>query len=228
MFPAEALAKKMIIDICRDMKARGYLASNDANVSWRIGAKLFLTLARGVFADRLDEEMILKMDLDGHVLSAFGCYTPSQDAGMHIQIFKQFSNVLGVINAQTPYATLCAAAAKPLDRALLPQTVFDLGIVPLVPYAEPASRELEEEVAVACRNYNALLLQNRGVLVWGINGFEAYHRLELAEQYAFLSWQLGNASEYALSREQRDSLLKKRNLWDLNTGGVPLAREDSP
>jgi L-fuculose-phosphate aldolase len=225
MFPAENLAKQMMLDVVRRMSARGYLASNDVNLSWRIGSSLFLTLATGIFVDTLDENMILKMDFDGNLRGSYGCYTPSPDAGLHIRIFKQFPQVLGVINAQPPYATLCAAAAKPLEQALLPKTVLDLGVLPLVPYAEPGSLDLEEKVATACKSYNGLLLENRGILVWGINLFEAYHRLELAEQYAFLSWHLGFSGKYSIQAEQVEILLKQRELWDIQTGGTPKSRQ---
>jgi L-fuculose-phosphate aldolase len=225
MYPVESLARKMMVDISRRMHMRGYLGSNDVNFSWRIGSNVFLTLATGIFADNLDEKMILKMDLDGNVISSYGPYTPSRDAGMHIQILREHPGMLGVINAQTPYATLCAVASKKLEYGLLPKTIFDLGVLPLVPYAEPGSRELEEKVAKACIGHSGLLLENRGPLVWGFNLVEALTQLELAEQYAFLSWHLGFSGEHALTKDQIDSLLKRRNLWDIQIGGTPLSRE---
>ncbi|GHV94545.1 aldolase [Spirochaetia bacterium] len=224
MFTRESAAKKLIIDLSRKMNERGYTASNDMNISWRIGAKLFLTLPVGVFADTLDEEMIIKMDLDGNVLFARDCYIPSPDAGMHIEIFKQFPTVLGVINAQPPYATLSSILARPLERALLPNIVFDLGVLPVAPYAAPGSKKLAEAVALTCKGHNGMLLQNRGVLVWGINGVEALHRLELAEQFAFLSWNIGKGNEYSLSQDALEEILEKRKLWDIQSGGIPLSK----
>jgi L-fuculose-phosphate aldolase len=144
---------------------------------------------------------------------------------MHIQIFKEHPTVLGIINAQTPYATLCSIAGKSLEYGFLPKTVFDLGVLPLVPYAEPGSKELEEKVAKACRGYNGLLLQNRGPIVWGITLVDALTQLELAEQLAFQSWHLGFSGEHALSKEQIESLLVKRKSWDIDTGGIPLSRD---
>jgi L-fuculose-phosphate aldolase len=228
MFTQESAAKKLIIDVCRKMSERGYTASNDMNISWRIGARLFLTLPTGVFADTLDEEMIIKMDFDGNVLLSRGCYVPSRDAGMHIRVFTQFPTVLAVINAQPPYGTLCAIAGRPLEQALLPRTVFDLGVLPVAPYAPPGSAELEETVAAVCKGHNGMLLQNRGVLVWGINGFDALHRLSLAEQYAFLSWNLGASSlegSCSLSREALEEIFERRNRWDIQTGGFPRPRD---
>jgi L-fuculose-phosphate aldolase len=225
MYPVESLAMKMMVEISHRMQIRGFLGSNDVNFSWRIGSNLFLTLATGIFVDNLDENMIIKMDLDGNVISSYGPYTPSRDAGMHIQVLREYPGMLGVINAQTPYATLCAVASKKLEYGLLPKTIFELGVLPLVPYAEPGSRELEEKVAEACIGHNGLLLENRGPLVWSFNLVEALTQLELAEQYAFLSWHLRFSGEHALTKEQIESLLKRRDLWDIQTGGVPLSRE---
>jgi L-fuculose-phosphate aldolase len=226
MYPVESLARKMMIEISRRMQVRGFLGSNDVNLSWRIERDLFITLATGVFADNIDDNSILTMNFAGEVLQSFGPYTPSRDAGMHIQIYKQHPDVLGVINAQTPYATLCSVAGKSLDYGYLPKTVFDLGVLPLVPYAEPGSKELEERVAKACVGHNGLLLQNRGPLVWGMTLPDALTQLELAEQAAFLSWKLGFSGEYALGDQEIGSLLAQRKVWDIKTGGVPRSRTD--
>jgi L-fuculose-phosphate aldolase len=224
MFVSESSAKKLMVEISRRMQVRGFLGTNDVNISWKIGHNVFLTLATGIFADTLEENQIIKMDLDGNVISAHGPYTPSADAGLHIQIFKQHPLSMGVINAQPPYATLCAVSGKKLDYGLLPKTVFELGVLPLVPYAEPGSRELEEKVFAACVGYNGLLLENRGLLVWGFNPLEALTRLELAEQQAFLTWHLGFSGDYALTEDQAAPILKRRELWEIHTGGVPRVR----
>jgi L-fuculose-phosphate aldolase len=225
LFASEAIARNMILKVSSWMNTRGYLAANDGNISCKVSPDTFLTLASGVYKGYLDEDMIIKMNIDGKVINAFGCYTPSADAGMHLRIFREYPMMFGVINGQPPYATLCSILSKPLEKALLPATVKHLGVVPLAPYAAPGSPELEDTVAARCKGYNALLLENRGLLAWGENLFEAWQRFETAEQYARMTYCLDQKEGCLLSRRQTDVLVKDRERYCLDSGGVPLSRD---
>jgi L-fuculose-phosphate aldolase len=227
LFASEAIARDMIMKVSSWMNTRGYLASNDGNISCKVSADTFLTLASGVYKGFLDEDMIIKMHIDGGVINAFGCYTPSADVGMHLRIFRKYQMMFGVINAQPPYATMCSILSKPLKEALLPATIKHLGIVPLVPYAAPGSPELEDSVGKFCTGYNALLLENRGLLAWGENLYEAWQRFETAEQYARMTYCLDQEKRHLLNRMQTDFLVKDRERYCLDAGGVPLDQEQS-
>jgi L-fuculose-phosphate aldolase len=202
------------------------MASNDANVSYRLSGGGILTLATGVYRDNLDEDMVLELNPEGEMLSRGGFYQPSSDAGMHIRIFREHPSVQGVINAQPPFVTMRAVMSKPLNEALLPATVTHLGVVPVAAYAPPGSAELNETVARACRGYNAILLENRGIMAWGDNLFEAYQRLETAEQYAMLTFLLAPGGGRPLSGSQIETLIERRIQYGSYTGGIPLGRDD--
>jgi L-fuculose-phosphate aldolase len=226
LFASEAIARDMILKVSSWMNIRGYLAGNDGNISCRIGPDVFLTIATGVYKGYIDEDMIIKMNTDGKVVNAFGCYTPSADVGMHLRIFRQYPMIFGVLNGQPPYATLCSLVSKPLEEALLPATVKHLGVVPVAPYAAPGSKELEDTVEQNCKGYNALLLANRGLLAWGANLFEAWQRFETAEQYARMTWSLDGREAHTLTRAQTAALVKEREQrYTLLTGGVPRSGE---
>jgi L-fuculose-phosphate aldolase len=197
------------------------MPSNDANVSYRLGDGGILTLATGVYKDNIDEDMILELDPDGNMISSEGFYRPSADASMHVRIFKECPSMQGVINAQPPFATMCAVMSKSLDEALLPATAVHLGVVPVAPFALPGSAELSETVARSCKGHYALLLENRGLLVWADNLFEAYQRLETAEQYAMLTFFLDSRDKRLLTKGQTEKLLEMRAQYGSCTGGIP-------
>jgi L-fuculose-phosphate aldolase len=222
LFPSEENARKMILKVSLWMNERGYFAANDGCISCRIAPDLFLTVAGGVYKGHIDEDMIIKMNTDGDLLYAFGSYSPSADIGIHLRVFRQYPMVFGIINAQPPYATLCSILSQPLEEALLPATVTHLGVVPIAPYAAPGSIELEEIVARHCKGYNALLLENRGLLVWGENLFEAWRRFETAEQYAGATFLLRKENKRTLSKTETAYLVKLREeRYCLFTGGIP-------
>jgi L-fuculose-phosphate aldolase len=222
LFASQAIARNMILKVSAWMNERGYLSANDGNISCRIAQDVFLTVAAGVYKGYIDEDMIIKMNTDGRVMNAFGCYTPSADTGMHVRIFRQYPMVFGVINGQPPYATLCSLISKPLEEALLPATVKHLGVVPVAAYAAPGSGELEDTVEQNCKGHNALLLANRGLLAWGANLFEAWQRFETAEQYARMTWSLEGREKHTLTQAETAALVKEReDRYSLLTGGVP-------
>ena len=61
-------AKKAILDIGRRMYAKGFVASNDGNISCRVGPNTIWTTPTGVSKGFMTQDMLVKMDLDGKVL----------------------------------------------------------------------------------------------------------------------------------------------------------------
>ena len=115
-----------------------------------------------------------------------------------------------------------------MDMALLTETVFNLGVVPVAPYATPGTQEVPESIAPFCRTHNAVLLANHGALTWGRNAMEAYYRMESLEGSAVILMNLGylNRPGCLLKRCEVEALLEAREKAGITAGGVPLCAED--
>jgi L-fuculose-phosphate aldolase len=217
----------MLMKVSRRMNDLGYFPANDGNLSCKISPEAFITIAGGVYKGDIEADMLVTVGLDGTLIEAFGSVGLPSDAEMHIQVFRQYPMIFAAINAQPRYATRCALTGKPLDEALLPATVTHLGVVPIVPYAKPGSPELAAEVGKRCVGHTALLLENRGLLAWGENLYEAWQRFQTAEQYAELTWTLaGRPDKRLLPPEARDALVKDRERYCLYMGGTPFAADE--
>ncbi|MDR1138144.1 MAG: class II aldolase/adducin family protein [Synergistaceae bacterium] len=214
-------AKHQMLEICRKMDSRGYLADNDACVTYRLPDGGFLALATGVYRWRLDEEAVIELDSSGDMLESAGFLRPSSDVAMHLEIYRAHRSMQAVINAQPPYATLCAVSGVALDSALTPAAVTHLGVVPLVHFEIPGSRELCEVVAKSCPGHFALLLGNRGALVWGDNLFEAYQRMETLEGQARLTIGARGTEARILPKAAVRELVARRLQYGVNLGGIP-------
>jgi L-fuculose-phosphate aldolase len=220
-YASETNVKTMILKISKRLADRAYFPANDGNISFKCSATQFYTLATGVYKSDLEENMLIKMDVQGNVLEAYGCYTPSADVGAHLSIFKEHPMSFGIINAQPTYATLCSILGRQLDEALLPATALHLGTVPVVPYAAQGSAELSDLVGEHSKGHCALLLQNRGLLVWGSDLFEAWQRFETAEQYAQVSYLLDGKDKRYLSESNIAHILSERKRFYLSDTGTP-------
>ena len=214
-------AKKQIIAIGKRMYDKGFVASNDGNISCRVGPNTIWTTPTGVSKGFMTPDMLVKMNFDGKVL--MGKLKPSSEVKMHLRVYNENPDVMAVTHAHPPVATSFAIAGISLDRAILPEAVVNLGSVPIAHYATPGSQDVPDSIAPNCNTHNAVLLANHGALSWGKDLTEAYHRLESLEYYAtvlmYTGRIIGRANE--LSCSQVNELIDIREKLGITSGGTP-------
>lgn len=171
-----------IIEVGRRMYERGFVAANDGNISARAGDGSIWITPTGVSKGDLRAHMLLKLTPDGEIIGGGG--KKSTETGMHLRIYKENPAVMAVVHAHPPYSTAFAVAEQPLDLPVYPEAAVLLGEVPCAPYAQPGTPAVADSVAPYCRDYRALLLAHHGLVAWGKDLTEAWHRMESAEGYA--------------------------------------------
>ena len=77
--------RKDIVEVGRRIWLRGYVASNDGNITARIGQDEFLTTPTGVSKGFMTPEMIVKVNGQGEVIS--GELKPSSEIKMHLGVY---------------------------------------------------------------------------------------------------------------------------------------------
>ena len=221
-YPTDDEAKKMIVEIGRRMYAKNFVAANDGNISCKVDDDLIWTTPTGVSKGFMTEDMMVKMRLDGTVISQ-GEKGPSSEVKMHLRIYNENPEVCGVCHAHPPISTSFAIAGLGLDKAIYPEALVNLGTVPCVHYEAPGSQGIPDSIAPYCRDYNALLLANHGAVAWGPSLIDAWYRLESTEHYAMVIMYTGNIIGKAnvLSCDQVSELIKIREKMGITSGGVP-------
>jgi L-fuculose-phosphate aldolase len=220
-YSAAATAKRQIAEICRRLDERGYAPSNDACVSYRLPNGHVLTLPTGVYRWKVNADVVIEIDGQGRMIQNDGFMRPSPDIAMHLAIYDIHKSMQAVINAEPPFAAVCAISGRVLDDALTPASVVHLGEVPIVPFALPGSPELKAAIARECVGRFALLLENRGAIVWGDNLFEACTRLETLERCAMLAFYVARGERRRIPQEAVDKLIASRAQYGVNLGGTP-------
>ena len=210
-YPTDAEAKKMIVEIGRRMYMKNFVAANDGNISCKVDDGTIWTTPTGVSKGFMSEDEMVKMRLDGTIISQ-GERKPSSEVKMHLQIYKERNDVGAVCHAHPPVATSFAIAGVSLDKAIYPEAIVNLGTVPCVPYELPGSQKLADSIAPYVKNHNAILLANHGAVTCGNSLMEAWYRLESMEHYAMIIMYTGHiiGKANALSGEQIDELIKIR------------------
>lgn len=175
--------RAQVIEVGRRLQAKGLVTAAEGNVSVRNGDGLLVT-ASGVSKGDLTPELVVATGADGRAPA--GAPRVSSEVAMHVAIYRRRPDVHAIVHAHPPAATAFAVAHVPLEP-ILAESVLTLGPVALVPYAPPASDELAQAVAEACREDNVVLLANHGAVAVGETLERAHQRMETLEHVAYVT-----------------------------------------
>jgi L-fuculose-phosphate aldolase len=216
-----------IVEVGRRMYARGYTASNDGNISVRVGDDRLLMTPKSVCKGFMTPDMMCVTDLAGKKIA--GDRDPSSEMLMHLEVYRQRPDVKAVVHAHPPTATGFAVAGIPLDRAVLAEVLTTLGSIPLAEYATPSTAELPEAVRKYIKAHDGMLLANHGALTVGGDLFSAYYKMETIEHFAKISLvarMLGG--ENLISREEVARLQALRGTYGIQAPAPICLDPDVP
>ena len=203
-----------IVEVGRRLHERAYVASNDGNISVRLGGDRILTTPKGVSKGYMTPDMMVVTDLDGKKLA--GERDPSSELLMHLAVYRRRSDIRAVVHAHPPVATGFAVAGIPLDRAVLAEVVTTLGSIPIADYGTPSTQELADAVDQHIAVHDGLLLANHGAITVADRLMPAYYKMETIEHFARISLVarlLGR--ERLLSREEVNRLQDLRGVYGI-------------
>jgi L-fuculose-phosphate aldolase len=202
--------KKEMLEVCRRMYAKGFVAANDGNVSIRISEKI-LTTPTGKSKGFLRFSDLVWVNLDGKQLE--GKLRPTSELLMHLFVYKKRKDVKAVVHAHPPYSTALAIAGIKLPDSIMPEVITSLGEIPLAPYGTQSTREVPDSISDLIKNHDAIILRNHGVLTVGKDLSEAYFKLERVEHYAqvfCLAKPLGELRKLSPKQLEKLSEIKKK------------------
>ncbi|MDP1572499.1 MAG: class II aldolase/adducin family protein [Vicinamibacterales bacterium] len=224
--PAEAEVRAEIVEVGRRLWARGFVASNDGNISVRVGEHRLITTPTAVSKGFMTPDMLVVTDLEGRRLE--GDRKASSELKMHLEVYRQRPDIRAVVHAHPPTATGFAVAGIPLDRAVLAEVITTLGSIPIAEYATPSTEELPAAVRRYITAHDGLLLANHGALAVAADVMGAYYRMETIEHFARISLtarMLGR--EHLLSREEVVRLQGLRGMYGI-ASPAPICADPPP
>src|ERR671912_2952319 len=182
---AEEQARADIVEVGRRLWERGYVASNDGNISVRLDDNRLITTPKNVSKGFMTPDMMVITDLDGKKIT--GERDPSSELKMHLEVYRNRPDIRAVVHAHPPTATGFAVAGIPLDRAVLAEVITTLGSIPIAEYATPSTEELPAAVRRYIKAHDGVLLANHGALTVAHELFAAYYKMETIEHFARIS-----------------------------------------
>jgi L-fuculose-phosphate aldolase len=217
-----------IVEIGRRLWMRGFVASNDGNISVRLGPDRLLMTPASVSKGFMTPDMMVVTDLDGRLIEGAPGRKPSSEALMHLVAYRERPDINAVVHAHPPLSTGFAVAGIALDRAVLAEVVTTLGSIPIAEYGTPSTREMADTVAPLIKVHDGVLLANHGALTIGRDLYSAYYKMETIEHFAQISLvarQLGR--EHLLSREEVERLQGLRGTYGI-AAPAPICPDPEP
>ena len=146
----------------------------------------------GVDYDKLRPEDMVLVDLEGNVVE--GHYNPSSDTPTHVELYKAFSKIGGIVHTHSSWATSWAQAGRGIPCYGTTHADYLYGTVPCVrnlTREELQAYEVNTGVLIAQEFQNndyeampAVLCKNHGPFTWGKDGLEAVHNAVVLEEVA--------------------------------------------
>jgi L-fuculose-phosphate aldolase len=215
-----------IVELGRRLWTRGYVASNDGNISVRLDEARILTTPKSVSKGFMTPDMMVVTDLAGRKLA--GDRDPSTELKMHLAVYEHRADVKAVVHAHPPLATGFAVAGIALDRAVLAEVICTLGSIPIADYATPSTEELPNAVKKYIRAHDGLLLANHGALTVGTDLYNAYYKMETIEHFAQISLVARTlGGERLLSRDEVMRLQGLRTMYGI-ASPAPICIDPDP
>ncbi|HEX2999696.1 MAG TPA: class II aldolase/adducin family protein, partial [Armatimonadota bacterium] len=90
-------------NVCSAYLLKGWVASNDGNISMRMGENYVITTPTGVSKGFMSPDMLVKVDMDGNVRG--GYLKPSSEIKIHLEAYRRRNDVRAVLHAHPPVST---------------------------------------------------------------------------------------------------------------------------
>lgn len=160
---------------------------------------LFVIKPSGVDYNKLTPEDMVVMDLKGNKIE--GKYKPSSDTPTHLELYKAFPEIGGIVHTHSSYATSWAQAGRSIPCYGTTHADYIYGEVPCLRclIKEEIDEAYEENTGHLIVNefkrmnkdpmaVPAVLCKNHGPFTWGKDAFEAVHNAVVLEEVAKMAY----------------------------------------
>ncbi|MDO5402446.1 MAG: L-ribulose-5-phosphate 4-epimerase [Eubacteriales bacterium] len=160
---------------------------------------IFAIKPSGVDYSSLTPDDIVLVNLNGDIVE--GHFNPSSDTATHIEIYKEFEQIGGIVHTHSSYATSWAQAGRPIPCYGTTHADYIYGQVPCLRCLNDNEIEeaYEKNTGLLIVDYfkqnnidpvavPAVLCKNHGPFTWGKGADEAVHNAVVLEEVAKMAY----------------------------------------
>ena len=153
----------------------------------------------GVEYDSMTYEDMVVVDLDGNIIE--GKLNPSSDMPTHIELYKKFEGIGGIVHTHSSWATVFAQAGKSIKPYGTTHGDYFYGEIPCT--RDMTDKEIKENYElntgklivetfekknIIPKEVPAVLVKNHAPFTWGENAFDAVHNSVVLENIAMMAY----------------------------------------
>lgn len=173
----------------------------------------------GVEYDEMTADDMVVVNLDGEVVE--GKLNPSSDTPTHVELYKAFPQIGGIVHTHSRWATIFSQAGQDVPALGTTHGDYFYGSIPCTRKMTPEeiSGAYEKETGTviietfegkSANDIPAVLVNSHGPFAWGKNPKEAVHNAVVLEECAMMAWHTINLAGGVLPMQQE--LLDKHYL----------------
>ena len=158
---------------------------------------LFVIKPSGVDYDKLLPSDMVVMDLNGNKIE--GGYNPSSDTPTHMELYKAYPEIGGIVHTHSPWATSWAQSGRGIPCYGTTHADYFYGEIPcarsLTPEEINSAYEkntglviIETVSAKNVMSVPGILCNNHGPFTWGTDAANAVHNAVVLEEIAKMSY----------------------------------------
>ncbi len=158
---------------------------------------LFVIKPSGVDYEKLSPEDMVVMNLKGERVE--GSYNPSSDTPTHLELYKAFPKMGGIVHTHSSYATSWAQSGRSIPCYGTTHADYIYGTVPCLRCLnkEEIDEAYETNTGLLIVDYfkdkeymavPAVLCKNHGPFTWGKDAHEAVHNAVVLEEVAKMAY----------------------------------------
>ena len=174
---------------------------------------LFVIKPSGVEYDKLTPEDMVVVDLEGNKVE--GRFNPSSDTATHVELYKAFTEIGGIVHTHSSYATSWAQAGRDIPCYGTTHADYIYGPVPCVRnltadeiaagYEENTGHLIVKEFMRLGKEpmaVPAVLCKNHGPFTWGKDAKDAVHNAVVLEEVAKMAYRTESINVHAYPAPQ--------------------------
>lgn len=175
----------------------------------------------GIEYDKMKIEDIVLCDLDGNVVE--GHYKPSSDLMTHLELYKNFKSIRGIVHTHSQNATSWSQAGRDIPAFGTTHGDYFYGDVPCTRYMKEMEIQNDYELntgkvivetfisrGIDANQMPGVLVQSHGPFTWGDSPKDAVHNAVVLEELAAMALKTQIINKQAKPMQQQ--LLDKHYL----------------
>jgi L-fuculose-phosphate aldolase len=153
------------VRVCHRLSQNMYVASHGGNLAWKLEGDLILITPTQMNKGDITPQDLVFIRPSGEVVE--GTRRPTGETPMYVNFFRERPDIVSVLHCHPPMtgAFALTKGVNWLMRPVLPETIMEVGPVPVVPYGEPLTQRLADNFLPYVHKYNAFLMENHGLVL---------------------------------------------------------------